>query len=164
MAQSKHTFKVRPLFIVITLVLLAIGAGLGYYVGYDVGFEKARLSKDELRGINVALAPRGKIIEYTVTKNDTLELIAQYFSISPDTIRWENNLSRDKLLEGQVIRILPVTGVSHVVDNGDTIDYLAIKYNTNKQKIIDYPFNQYSDPTKFTLIPGTILIIPDGKK
>lgn len=112
----------------------------------------------------IDLKPRDKIINYTVSKEDTVETIAQQFSISSNTIRWENNLASDLLNEGQILKILPVTGISYFVKKGDTLDSIALRFKTTKQKIIDYPFNNYVDPEKFTLIPGEILIIPDGIK
>ncbi|GEM_PF-2688871 len=108
--------------------------------------------------------PRGKIITYVVAKDDTLQSIADKFSISLDTIKWENNLQTNSITQGQRLDILPVTGVAHTVEAGHTIESLALKYRTSKQKIIDYPFNNYKDIEKFTLIPGSIIIIPEGKK
>lgn len=108
--------------------------------------------------------PRDKIISYTVGTGDTLQTVSDKFIISIDTIKWENNLVSDSIIAGQHLNILPVSGVAHTVVAGDTIESLAQKYSTNKQKIIDYPFNNYADPEKFTLISGEILIIPDGKK
>lgn len=108
--------------------------------------------------------PRDKIISYVVENGDVIQLIANKFGISVNTIKWENNLNSDTVFPGQSLKILPVTGVSHIVEKGDTLDSLAQKYHTTKQKIIDYPFNNYANPEKFTLIPGEILIIPAGIK
>ncbi len=108
--------------------------------------------------------PRDKIINYTVTQGDNLDLIANKFNISTNTILWENDLNNTELKPGQVLRILPVSGVSYLVVKGDTLESVADKFKTTKQKIIDYPFNDYSDPIIFTLIPGKVIIVPDGVK
>lgn len=108
--------------------------------------------------------PRDKIIDYVVAEGDTLQSIAGKFSISLDTIKWENNLQTNSIAQGHRLNILPVTGVAHTVEAGDTIESLALKYRTSKQKIIDYPFNKYANPETFSLIPGSIIIIPEGKK
>lgn len=108
--------------------------------------------------------PRDKIISYVVEDLDTLKSISDKFSVSVDTVKWENNLTTGSIQVGQTLKILPVTGVSHVVKKGDTLDSIAEQYHTTRQKIIDYPFNNYANPEKFTLIPGEIIIIPDGKK
>jgi LysM repeat protein len=113
--------------------------------------------------------PRNKTINYTVTKDDaveddTLENVSHQFNISTDTIVWENNLTTDLLKKGQILKILPVTGVSYIVKDGDNLDSIAAEFKTTKQKIISYPYNEYADPVKFILIPGSTIIIPDGKK
>lgn len=108
--------------------------------------------------------PRDKIITYTVVPGDTPESIARKFAISTETVKWENNLTTDTLTPGKILRILPVSGVSHVVVKGDTVDILAKKYKTTKGMIIDYPYNTFLNPQTFTLIPGETLIIPNGRK
>ncbi len=114
--------------------------------------------------------PRDKVITYTVEKGDTVETIARKFStknnpISPDTIRWENDLSDDDITVGDTLRILPVTGIAHKVGEGETIYTIAKKYNTDAQKIADFPFNEFAgNGETFALVTGQMLIIPDGIK
>jgi murein DD-endopeptidase MepM/ murein hydrolase activator NlpD len=108
---------------------------------------------------------RDSIIEYTVQPGDTVSSIAQKFDISTDTIRWQNNLaSKDSIKDGQVLQILPVTGVSHKVQKGDTLDSIAKKYDANKQAIVDFPFNTFVNDETFDLAIGQLLIVPDGVK
>ncbi len=108
--------------------------------------------------------PRDKIISYVTVEGDTVDSVAQKFSISSQTIKWENHLGSNKVEVGKALNILPVSGVSHVVVYGDSVESLAKKYKTSKQKIIDFPYNNFSDPVTFKLVPGSILIIPDGEK
>lgn len=106
---------------------------------------------------------RDKVIEYTVQDGDTVSSIAQKFDISTDTIRWENDLkSKDSIKLGQVLKILPVTGVSHKVVKGDTVESIAKKYDANSQAIVDYDFNTFENDETFKLSPGQNLIVPDG--
>lgn len=107
-------------------------------------------------------APRERIVGYTVREGDTLSSIAETFNISIDTIKWANGLTNDVVSPGQSLKILPVTGVAHVVAKDDSIYTLALKYHTSVQNIVDYPFNKFADPETFTLIEGETLIIPDG--
>jgi LysM repeat protein len=111
----------------------------------------------------ISSKPRDKIITYITQKGDTVQSIGQRFSISPDTVKWANHLTTDSPAEGQSIKILPVTGIAHVVIPGDTVDTLAKKYNTDPQKIIDFPFNDFVDDETHNLIPGKTLIIPNGQ-
>ncbi len=51
---------------------------------------------------------RDKIYEYTVQDGDTVASIAQKFDVSEDTIRWQNDLVKDKIKVNQILKILPV--------------------------------------------------------
>lgn len=108
--------------------------------------------------------PRDKVIEYTIQKGDTLSTIAEKFQISADTIKWSNSMSSDRLSVGDTLKILPVTGISHKVAENETIYTIAKKYDTEPQKIVDFPFNDFANPETFSLVAGQMLIVPDGVK
>lgn len=107
---------------------------------------------------------RDKIYDYTVLEGDTVASIAQKFGVSEDTIRWQNNLTKDKIKVGEILEILPVTGVSHKVQKGDTIYSISKKYDTSAQGIVDFPYNSFSNDETFELAIGQIVIVPDGVK
>ena len=110
---------------------------------------------------NISQKPRSETQEYQVEKGDTLSSIGQKFGISKDTIKWANDIENENQLKtGQQLKILPVSGVSHVVKEGDTLDSLAKKYSAEAQAILDFPFNGV--PDDFKLQVGQVLIIPDG--
>lgn len=113
---------------------------------------------------DISQKPRDKVITYTVQNGDTISTIAQKFGISPDTIRWENNLSSDILNVGDTLEILPVTGIFYKVQSGDTIYTIAKKFDTGAQKIVDFPFNDFANPETFSLVTGQMLLVPDGIK
>lgn len=108
--------------------------------------------------------PRDQVILYKVTPGDTLSSIAEKFGISVDTISWANdNLPKEaKLKVDQELKIPPVTGVVHKVTQGETIYSIAKKYQTDAQKIVNFPFNDFADLDTFALNTGQILIVPDG--
>lgn len=108
--------------------------------------------------------PRDKVIEYIIQKGDTLSTIAEKFQVSTDTIKWSNSMTNDKLTVGDALKILPVTGISHKVAENETIYTIAKKYDTEPQKIVDFPFNDFANPETFSLIAGQMLIVPDGVK
>ena len=113
----------------------------------------------------VSLKPRSEIIEYSVQSGDTVSTIAEKFGVSVDTIRWENDLKSVKDIKpGQVLRILPVSGVRHKVKYGDTIYSIAKKYQVDPQVIVDWPYNTFANDETFALAVGQDLIIPDGIK
>ena len=111
---------------------------------------------------DISQKPRAGIITYTVQRGDTLSTIAKKFGISTDTIRWANDMSDDTITVGDTLNILPVSGVSYKVQSGDTIYTIAKKFNTDPQKIVDYPFNEFANPETFSLVEGQSLIVPDG--
>lgn len=113
---------------------------------------------------DISAKPRDKIIEYSVQKGDTISTIAEKFGISENSIRWENDLTGDNITVGDTLRILPVTGMSYKVKNGDSVYSIAKKLDTDPQKIVDFPFNDFANPETFSLVEGQIVIVPDGVK
>lgn len=106
--------------------------------------------------------PRDEIVTYRVQKGDTFGALGEKFGVSVDSIKWLNNLKTEKLSIDQEIKIPPVTGVVHKVKPGDTIYTLAKHYKTDAQKIVNFPFNDFTDLDTFGLSVGQTLIVPDG--
>lgn len=113
---------------------------------------------------SISLKPRDKILDYTVERGDTLSTIAEKFGISAETIRWANDLANDNIAVGDSLKILPVTGIAYKVAKGDSVYSIAKKLDTEAQKIVDFPFNDFANPETFSLVEGQILIVPDGVK
>lgn len=108
---------------------------------------------------------RGETIQYKVESGDTVSSIAKKFGISEDTIRWQNNLaSKDSIKVGQILEILPVTGIAHKVQKGDTVYSIAKKYDSSAQSIVDFPYNTFANDETFELAIGQIIVVPDGVK
>ena len=105
---------------------------------------------------------RDKTIEYTVQEGDTVASIAQKFGVSEDTVRWQNDISKDKIKIGQTLEVLPVTGISHKVQKGDTVYSIAKKYDTFPQALVDFPYNAFSNDETFELAIGQVVVVPDG--
>jgi murein DD-endopeptidase MepM/ murein hydrolase activator NlpD len=108
----------------------------------------------------------GEIIKHIVSDGETLSSIAQRYSLNVDTIIWENSLNpKANLKPGQELRILPVDGVRHKVQRGETIYTIGKKYgldNSQVQTIVDYPFNEFVNNETFELAAGQYLMVPDG--
>lgn len=126
--------------------------------------EQSIIVGEDVFKTSVSQKPRDKIIEYTVQKGDTISTIAEKFGVSADTVRWENALTNDNITIGDTLKILPVTGIAHKVERGESVYSIAKKFDTEAQKIADFPFNDFANPEKFTLVDGVILIVPDGVK
>ena len=109
----------------------------------------------------VSQKPRSETIEYEIQSGDTLSSVAKKFGVSTDTIKWENKLKNENQLKpGDILKILPVTGVSHKVKSGETLESIAKKYQAEPQAIVDFPFNGV--PDDFKLAAGQNLVVPDG--
>lgn len=107
---------------------------------------------------------RDKIIDYQVQEGDTIKSIASKFGVDEDTLRWQNNITGDRIKIGQNLEILPVTGIAHKVQKGDTVYSIAKKYDTEAQAVVDFPFNTFSNDETFELAIGQTVIVPDGVK
>jgi murein DD-endopeptidase MepM/ murein hydrolase activator NlpD len=119
---------------------------------------------DNVFSTNISQKPRDEIITYTVQKGDTLSTISRKFNVSVETIQWENDITGENISVGDELRILPVTGVAYKVGEGETIYTIAKKLDTEPQKIVDFPFNDFANPETFSLVTGQTLIVPDGVK
>lgn len=121
-------------------------------------------SLDVTEGVETQISqkPRDQVITYAVVSGDTLARIAEQFGVSVDTIKWANDMKRDSLTIGQQLKIPPVTGIVYKVKEGETIYSIAKKLRTDAQKIVNFPFNDFTDQETFALAVGQTLIIPDG--
>lgn len=99
------------------------------------------------------------IAVYEVRPGDTVARIAAAYGVSEYTITQENGLSGTALIKpGQALRILPTSGIRHVVKEGETIEGIAKKYSVGMEDILEH--NEIEFP-EFILIDEE-LIIPGG--
>lgn len=126
--------------------------------------EQSIIVGEDVFQTDISQKPRDQVITYSIQKGDTLSTIAQKFGISVDTIKWANDLTSDDLTVGETLKILPVTGMVHKVAKGETVYTIAKKYDTESQKIVDFPFNEFANPETFSLVEGQTLVVPDAVK
>jgi len=110
--------------------------------------------------------PRLDVITYTVQLGDTVQAIAERFGLQPTTIMWANPAVEDApdlLRIGQEIVILPIDGVYHTVQEGDTLESIAEKYKVDVEAITSCEYN-HLEPPEYAIEPGMKLIVPDGEK
>ncbi len=107
----------------------------------------------------VVRRPRDDILAYEVQGNDTLVDIADRSGIGLDTLLWANDIAHNHLLSiGDKLRIPPIDGVIHSVQDGDVLHEIAERFQSNPVAIAEY--NRIGLST--TLVPGMELIIPNG--
>ena len=96
---------------------------------------------------------------YEVKNNDNIKDIAKLYNVSVNTIVWANDIKNKKVKEGDILIILPVTGVKHIAKEGDTVESIAKLYKADKQDILE--FNSFALDIKIS--KGDEVIVPDGE-
>jgi len=103
---------------------------------------------------------RTNTIKYIVQPGDIPSIIAASFGITTHTLLWANNLSDGQLIRpGDMLIILPVSGIRYKVQQGDTISSISLRYKGEIDKII--AFNGLG--AGGSIIAGDYIIIPDGE-
>lgn len=100
----------------------------------------------------------GQISIYVVRSGDSLSQIAKMFGVSINTIIWGNNIKNDLIHEGEILAILPISGVRYTVKKGDTLNSIAEDYKGDLNEILQY--NGLAENAKLAI--GDIVVIPDG--
>lgn len=101
-----------------------------------------------------------QITTYVVREGDTLGHIAELFAISTNTIRWQNDLTAKAVISpGQVLYILPVDGVEHIIEKGDTLAKIAKTYQGSVDEI--ERFNNIAGDNELKI--GMKVVIPGGE-
>ena len=98
---------------------------------------------------------------YTVERGDTPNGIADKFGIQATTLLGGNPLlsQESSLLQtGVTLVILPIDGVLHDVEPGDTLESIAEQYGVPVETIIAYEPNNLEFP--YRLFPETQIMVP----
>lgn len=100
-----------------------------------------------------------QISVYVVRPGDSITAIAKMFDVSVNTIMYANDLKNKKLIIGDTLIILPVSGLKYIVEKGDTLKSIAKEYKVDVSEITD--FNGLATDTKLAI--GEELIIPGAE-
>ncbi|TET51053.1 MAG: LysM peptidoglycan-binding domain-containing protein [Anaerolineales bacterium] len=109
--------------------------------------------------------PRQEVEVYTVVAGDTVWGIGATFGITPSSVFWANSdVLEDNihlLSIGDILHIMPVNGVYHVVEAGDTVASLAERYEVDENAI----HNEWNDVEEDRpLRVGQKLVVPGGTR
>lgn len=113
----------------------------------------------------VSNGPSNEITEYVVKRGDSPWSIAQKFNLRPETILWGNpqlNAAAGSLRAGDTLMILPVDGVLHIVQEGDTLEQIANLHGGPSQEIFEYLGNDFDLTQPAQLTKGQQVIVPNG--
>ncbi len=115
---------------------------------------------DTAEAEKIVSASPDDISVYTVREGDTLGEIADMFDISPNTIRWANDIDvKGTVKPGQDLIILPISGIKHKVVKDETFASIAKKYKGDAREIS--LFNGIEEGEE--LVAGSEIIIPNGE-
>jgi LysM repeat protein len=109
----------------------------------------------------VGQRPEHQFQTYTVERGDTPNGIADKFGIQATTLLGGNpQLSQESSLlqTGVTLIILPIDGVLHDVEPGDTLESIAEQYSVPVETIIAYEPNKLEFP--YRLFPETQIMVP----
>lgn len=112
------------------------------------------------------VSERTQIETYNVRPGDTVLGIAASFNLQPETIQWANpelEANPDMLRIGDRLVILPVDGVLHVIQPGETLSSIGSKYKVSTDAIVGFGLNHLTDSTT-PIAVGQQLVIPGGDK
>ncbi len=117
--------------------------------------------------------PRFEVSIYEVQKGDTLFGISEKFNLKPESLLFGNydtlRDTPDSLRVGQKLNILPQDGVYHKWLAGEGLNGVSKFYGVKPEDIINYPGNRLDpntigDLNKPNIEPGSMLIVPGGKR
>lgn len=177
LSDHHHGFSHSVALVAKTLALIILSSllvlGLSYTIHHLRPIDHATIL---VTGQTITPTPMrsGEITFYTVQRSDNLYRIAEQFNLKPTTILWANSeiLQDDpnKLEPGLVINILPIDGIYYRwrANDNNLLD-LALRFCIKPEDIYRWPGNQLNTRTIkdgwiINLNPGTMLIIPNGKK
>ncbi len=96
---------------------------------------------------------------YQVKGGDTIGQIAAEYNVSQRTIMDENGLTDGSVIKpGQTLRILPTTGVKHIIKDGETLEGISKKYGADLETVLEYNEIEIIDH----IFPGEEIIIPNA--
>jgi len=103
----------------------------------------------------------------TEDRCETLSHIAEMYGVSVNTILWANDISNAKSIQpGDTLIILPITGVRHVVKNGETLASITKKYGAESSDEVEamisdiLSYNRLASATD--IAPGDTVVVPGG--
>lgn len=78
------------------------------------------------------------LVHHIVKEGETISTIAEHYGISSNTIFWANDISSvHRISVGDVLTILPISGILHEVRSGETLLAIANEYDVEADTIVE---------------------------
>jgi len=122
---------------------------------------KVAAFRKEVAEGNHFMTESDKPVQYIVQEGDTVSKLARKFHVNPNTIIKNNDrkkLKADRMKPGTRLTILPMDGIAHPVEKGETIAELAKRYKKPVEEIIEV--NDLDNP--HMIVENQKLIIPNA--
>jgi len=107
--------------------------------------------------VTTELKSKDDIIIHKVVDGESLANIAENYGVTSDSIRWSNDITSTSLVSGVELKIPPVDGIVYTIRSGDTPEAIAIRFRSDKDKII-----AFNDAEIAGLVEGEQIVIPEG--
>jgi murein DD-endopeptidase MepM/ murein hydrolase activator NlpD len=100
------------------------------------------------------------IREYTLSKDDSLWSIANFYGLTAEAVAFANGISDPYHLQvGRQIMIPPLEGALYTVAEGDTVESVASRFKVDPSVISDYN-RLYFEPAHFA--PGQLIFVENA--
>ena len=111
--------------------------------------------------------PRYDVVEYRVTRGDSMFAISEAYKLQPETVLWANyDVLQDdphSLQPGQVLTIPPTDGIYYQWKENDTLETVASEFKVEIDAILNYPGNDI-DLTDPKIESGSWVMLPGGER
>jgi murein DD-endopeptidase MepM/ murein hydrolase activator NlpD len=111
--------------------------------------------------------PRYDVVEYRVTRGDSVFAISEAFKVQPETVLWANYevLQDDphSLAPGQILKIPPTDGIYYQWKENDSLESVANEFKTTVDEILNFPGNDI-DLAKPEIESGSWVMLPGGER
>jgi murein DD-endopeptidase MepM/ murein hydrolase activator NlpD len=111
--------------------------------------------------------PRYEVVEYRVSRGDSVFAISETYKITPETVLWANyDVLKDdphSLAPGMVLKIPPTDGIYYQWKENDSLEKVANEYKTAIEDILNYPGNDI-DLTNPKVESGSWVMLPGGER
>ncbi len=111
--------------------------------------------------------PRYDVVEYRVTRGDSVFAISESFKVQPETLLWANyDVLQDdphSLAPGQVLKIPPTDGIYYQWKENDSMESVASEFKTTVDEILNFPGNDI-DLANPKVESGSWMMLPGGER
>jgi murein DD-endopeptidase MepM/ murein hydrolase activator NlpD len=111
--------------------------------------------------------PRYEVVEYRVSRGDSVFAISESYQITPETVLWANyDVLKDdphSLAPGMVLKIPPTDGIYYQWKENDTLEKVATEYKTTIDDILNFPGNDI-DLSNPKVESGSWVMLPGAER